>query len=210
MTHLAPGLAIEFELNAYHLKHLKSPLSSLPLLKGPFAMPRRQFCTCCGKLVTETQLREHTKETARRQAIISLGGNPTPPATTRLSGMAPITGNDIFEPRLKSPDTSLAIDGDPSDGNLHKNSLPPTSSPHFTLPCFVEDEDFPPNPTEDMPRSPQGPTPTNEYPSLHDPEDSEKEGDENEPDLEKFLDWEYIKQSRPPVFVQFYQVCDGF
>jgi len=162
-------------------------------------MTRKEFCTCCGKHVTPVQLAKHTEELMRRQNIIAMGGDPSIPPTTTSSAIPPITGNDVFGPST-SPDTPPPVVGEgTSDTDFYMDSSPAVSLPHF-----IEDDDFPPDSTEDAPEPPQTPAPVNEYPSLYDPEDenidqteseSESEGtDQGEPDLEGFMDWEYIKQ----------------
>jgi len=174
-------------------------------------MARREFCTCCGKYVTLVQLAKHTEEAARQKNIITMGGDPTSPVTTAPGSIPPITGNDIFESRVVY-ETPSVVDEGISNTVPYTNSLPATSLP----PYFTEDEDFPPGPVEGTPKPPQGPTPVDEYPSLYVPEDDDGDGSEDDdkdnngntddgmPDLEKFMDWEYIKQGNPclsmPIF----------
>jgi len=193
---------------------MRAPPQRNPLVSGPdqtsalplcalsqeetFAMTRKEFCTCCGKHVTPVQRAKHTEELMRRQHIIAMGGNPSIPPTTTSSTIPPITGNDIFGPNTSFDMPSVVGEGT-SNTDFYMDSPPVVSVPHF-----IEDDDFPPDSTEGAPEPPQTPAPVNEYPSLYDPEDenisqteSESESedtDQGEPDLERFMDWEYIKQ----------------
>ena len=115
-----------------------------------------------------------------------MGGNSSIPPTTMLTRIPPITSNDIFGSNLPFS-TPPAVDEGVSNADLYMNSPPATPLPHF-----IEDDDFPPDSTKDVPEPPQDPSPTDKYPSLHEPEDDDM--DQGEPDLEKFMDWEYIKQ----------------
>jgi len=118
----------------------------------------------------------------------------------------PITGNDIFGPTATLP----TVDEDPeseSDPLMAASPPPVTSLPYFPpLSHSIEDDDFQPDPVEHALDPPQASDPPDCYPSM---EISDSDGDEDEddnktegegeapgdgPDLEEFMDWEYLKQ----------------
>lgn len=159
-------------------------------------------------MVTKAQLKAHAEEAERRSNIITMGGDPTTimPATT-LS-VAPITGNDIFESRALKPTPTLPTNGGDTSG-LDDFLCPPTpvtSLPHLVPPYSIEDDDFPPDPFEhphDPPKVPEYP----DYPSmgtLDSDMDQDEGGIEDQdaaeglPNLEEFMDLEYLKQGTSP------------
>ena len=150
-------------------------------------------------------LKRHTDEMARRQNIATMGVDLTPPAS-KLK-VTPITGNDIFGSRaqaLAPTFTPPIVD----EGTSHPSpfaALPPpvTPLPHFVQSHSIEDDDFPPDPVEHANAPPEVLDPPDCYPSMEVPDADTDEDEprgrneaqgEDEPDLQRFLDWEYLKQ----------------
>lgn len=82
-------------------------------------MGRRELCICCFQLVTQAQLKKHAEEAARKERVIAMGGDPSvPDIPLRLK---PITGNDIFPPRVPTPASASPV----RDRTFYPESLPP-------------------------------------------------------------------------------------
>jgi len=177
-------------------------------------MGRRELCPCCGQHVTQAVLKKHADEAARRQHVIAMGGDPTSPAVTLK--VKPITGNDTFGSRARVPVSTVTpptIDEDLPDSNLFMGASPPpvTLPQHFISPHPIEDNDFPPDPIEYDHDPPEVSDPPDFYPSMEtdadeDEDETEGEGEapNNEPNLEEFMDWEYLKQGNDPLCVLYY------
>ena len=159
-------------------------------------MGRRELCPCCLQQVTQTQLKAHAEEAERRRSIISMGRDPnTPAATLRV---VPITGNDIFESRALAPSPPVDDRGASIPNDL--SSFPTPNN--FIAPHPIEDDDFPPDPIDhlnDPPQVPESPDyPSMEAPDIDTDEDEEdKERVQDKPNLEEFMDWEYLQQGKP-------------
>ena len=168
-------------------------------------MGHRELCPCCLKFVTKAQLKEHAEEAERQKNIIAMGGDPTTPATTLK--VAPITGNDIFGPRLSAPTPVPPVDDGGTSPDTFVGSPPYTASPPHFPSHSIDDDDFPPDPVEHPHDPPQVPEPPN-YPSMQmsdEDDDQDESGTEDQsetqggPNLEEFMDWEYLRQGRPLV-----------
>lgn len=174
------------------------------------AMPRREWCQCCGKYVTLATLKKHAEEAKRRQHIATLGGDVLNPPVATLK-VTPITGNDIFGSHTHIPPPTVMqppVDEDASNPDLLATASPPpaASLPHFLPSHPIEDNDFQPDPIEDMHDPPQVSDPPDCYPSMgtddtDDDEDEDGDGAEDKreapdgsPDLEDYMDWEYLRQ----------------
>ena len=167
--------------------------------------------------MTQSTLKKHADEAARRQHIATMGIDPAPPVA-RLK-VTPITGNDVFESQAQASVSTVTppiID----EGVSHTGpftTLPPSVAPlpHFIPPYFIDDDDFQPDPAEHSHDPPQGSDPPDCYPSMEmtevdepevngedepedngedKPEDNSGVQGEEELDLERFMDWEYLKQ----------------
>ena len=187
------------------LPRLDIPFITYPHTRTILTMGHREWCPCCSQQVTKGVLKKHAAEAKRRQHVIVMGGDPTSPAVTLK--VKPITGNDTFGSRAQVPAptvTLLTFDEDTSDSNLGITPPPPSVPPprHFISPHSIKDDDFPPDPVEHDHDPPQFSDPPNCYPSMEtsdsdeDEDKAEHEGEvpDNEPDLEEFMDWEYLKQ----------------
>ena len=156
------------------------------------------------KEVSQAKAAQHAEEAKRKQSILAMGGDPTVATATLM--VPPITGNDIFRRASASSrvDNEDALSPDISMGSPPPVSLPP----HLVSPHFIEDDDFPPDTVEYPHEPPQAPDP-HDYPSMEvsdaDEDDSEPESDsgtedqggvQSEPNLDEFMDWEYLKQGK--------------
>lgn len=164
-------------------------------------MARKQWCSCCGEKVTEAILRKHTDEAARRQNVAGMGAAPAPATTLKVT---PITGNDVFESRARPSVPTVTppiFDNNSSHSDHFAASPPPAASlPHFLSPHSIDEDDFPPDPIQYVHDPPQVWDPPSHYPSMEASDDEDKDGevqDGDEPDLERFMDWEYLKQGNP-------------
>lgn len=156
-------------------------------------------------------LKKHADEVARRRNVAAMGGDPAPPAT--MLQIKPITGNDVFGSRARATAPTVIppiVDESASHSDTFTPSPSPvTPPPHFIPSHSVGDNDFLPDPVEhvhDPP--PEGPSfPDHEYyPSMEmsdaDALEDEGEGEgedgvqDDEPDLESFMDWEYLKEGK--------------
>lgn len=163
-------------------------------------MGRREICPCCLQEVTKAQLKKHAEEAARKQSIIAMGGDSTTPAATLR--VLPITGNDIFASKASAPAPTLPVDDSTPCPDISMGSPPPVPPPYPIPRHSIADDDFPPDVVE-HPHNPQVPEPP-DYPSMEmsDVEDSSETEDEDqgrvegEPNLNDFMDWEYLKQGK--------------
>lgn len=162
-------------------------------------MGRRELCPCCLQIVTNSQLKKHAEEAAKKQSIMAMGGNPTAPATQLK--IRPITGNDIFPPPVPAP----PVDKGPPCPDISMGSPPP-----FAPPYSIEDDDFPPDDAEHPHGNPPHDfEPPHSYPSMEksdtDEDDSEAEDQDqggtkdqgevrDELNLDEFLDEEHLRQ----------------
>jgi hypothetical protein len=152
--------------------------------------------------VTQGQLKKHANETARRQSILAMGGNPN--VRNVPLRIIPITGNDIFPPQAPAP-------APPADdmSNTEPFVNPPPQSPSLprVIPSHsIEDDDFPPdtaNPSNSPPPDAEFP----KYPSFEtsdEDEDVSETGDQDEhgtkeqaqceENLDEFMDFEFLNQ----------------
>lgn len=157
------------------------------------------------KEVSQAKAAQHAEEAKRKQSILAMGGDPTVATATLM--VPPITGNDIF--RRASASTSRVDNEDALSPDISMGSPAPVSlPPHLVSPHFIEDDDFPPDTVEYPHEPPQAPDP-HDYPSMEvsdaDEDDSEPESDsgtedqggvQSEPNLDEFMDWEYLKQGK--------------
>jgi len=121
-------------------------------------------------------------------------------------GMKPITGNDIFPPRPPSPTPTPPVLENALDAELPVD--PPSQTPLLlrSIPhYFIDDDDFPPDTTESSQQPSQDPGFSKYSTELSDEgEDDEETEDQNrgetkeqaqcEPNLEEFMDFEFLKQ----------------
>jgi hypothetical protein len=173
-------------------------------------MARKVWCSCCGEKVTPAALKKHTDEAARQQNIAAMGLDPTPATTLKI---APITGNDVFESRarpLAPTVTPPMFDDNTSHSNNFAASPPLAASlPHFLSPHSINEDDFLPDPVQYVHDPPQVWDPPGHYPSMETSDGEDKDGevqDGDEPDLEGFMDWEYLKQGNPCLLHRSYHV----
>lgn len=94
-------------------------------------MGRRELCICCFQMVTRAQLKKHAEQAAREQRVIAMGGDPSIPDIPLT--MKPITGNDIFSPRVRFPAPVLASPAEDSEyasySDVFVGSPSPVASP---------------------------------------------------------------------------------
>ena len=165
-------------------------------------MGRRELCPCCLNYVTQGQLKKHADETARRQSILAMGGNPD--IRNVPLRIKPITGNDIFPPQAPAP--APPTDDNAFDTEAFVDSPPqPPPLPRVIPSHSINDNDFPP----DIADSSNTPPPASKFPEYPLVEMSDGEEDENETGdqgkhgteeaqrearLDEFMDFEYLKQ----------------
>lgn len=166
-------------------------------------MGHRELCPCCLKYVTQGQLKKHAHETARRQSILAMGGDPTIPDIPLRT--KPITGNDIFKPQAPTPAPTPvpSVHDEAAHPGIPIHSPVPISSlPHSVPPHSIKDDDFPTDtPESDATRHPPVSPQSFEfpdYPSVETPDTDENASDEQDQDeinLDEFMDLEFLKQS---------------
>lgn len=168
-------------------------------------MPQRELCPCCLKWVTQKQLKKHAAESARRESVRAMGGDPDIPSISFK--FKPITGNDIFPPQPPTPTPSPLVNNDilGLDVSVGPSQQPPQLPRSIPL-HPIEDNDFPPDDAGPSHEPPQPPKPP-DYPSME-TSDSDEDNNESEdqdedeteksvphePNLTNFMDFEFLKQ----------------
>ena len=108
----------------------------------------------------------------------------------------------------------IVEDEDISNSDPFTAASPPlvTLPRHFVSPHSIDDDDFPPDPVEHVLDPPQVSDPLDHYPSVEmsdadegeDESESEDEALSDKPDLEEFMDWEYLKQGKDCLFIPYH------
>ena len=160
-------------------------------------MGRRELCPCCLGEVTKSQLKKHAEEAARKQSIIAMGGDPSTPAATLK--VLPITGNDIFVSQASAPTSIPLVDDGTPCPDISMGSPPPVASLSCSVPPrFIADDDFPPDVVEHSRDPPEPPDyPSMEMSDVEDNSENEDQDQGSEPNLNDFMDLEYLKQGKP-------------